>query len=432
MKRIVVAILFVVVIASQLVAAEPAPFVDNNAALRYLMAIGYMPKLSDKTHDQLSDIDSLEALKKLKPEARKEITSTGFMAPILRFLDLAADCTQSTFIVDQDYNYNSLIPPFRSIRMFARFINAHGWIDAEKGDYVGAAKKFVHVFRLGVNLGKDGASLNAMVGIGVQRLAVESINNLLKLNKSAEARKILNDYFAALAKPVCNSKAYVNNEKRYVENSLILAEKTPDVFAYLELFVDESAKPAAAVSSPEKACAANQRVLMGATEMYMMDYEDVAASIKDSEDFIKRLVDEKYLKSAPVCRNKGNYSINFVDNEDYTVACSCGVSPDSISEPAQEVKEPEFSPELMKKIDDYLKSAAFSNDKKEIAAIFDEMLQIDPYTAEGDAKAGKLAERIENNTSKLVKAIVLNPQSLYKSLRENQQRIDELVETLKK
>ncbi len=432
MKRIMISILLVMMFASQLM-AEPATFVDNNAALRYLMAIGFMPKLSDKTADRLMDLNSLEALKELKPEARKELTSdNGFMLTILRLLDLAADCTQSTFIVDQDYDYNSIIPPYRTIRLFARFVNARGWLDAEKGDHVAAAKKFVHVFRLGVNLGNDGPVINSMVGVGIQRMAVESINNLLKLNNNAEVKKILNDYFADLKKPVFDNKVYINNEKRFIDNSLVKAEKTPEIFAHMDIFTDESTKPLPVQSSPDKACAANQRVLLGAIEMYLMDHED-AAEVKDSQEFIKILVDQQYLKSAPVCGNKGQYNISPSEEEGYyDVSCSCGVSPDTVSTQAQEAKEPEFSPEVIKKVNDYLKSDAYVSDKKELAEIFAEMLQIDPYTPEGDAKAGKLAERIENNTSKLVKNLVLNPRSFYKSLRENQQRIDELVDTLKK
>lgn len=55
----------------------------------------------------------------------------------------------------------------------------------------------------------------------------------------------------------------------------------------------------------EKACFANQRILLGATEMYNMDHETMMNNIDPKN--IQILVNEKYLKKAPQCPTGGQY-----------------------------------------------------------------------------------------------------------------------------
>ena len=71
-------------------------------------------------------------------------------------------------------------------------------------------------------------------------------------------------------------------------------------------------------SSPsEKACAANMRVMLGGTEMYNMDHEKMLHNLD-----IDVLVDEEYLKSAPVCPDGGTYSSLGDLAETGEIACS--------------------------------------------------------------------------------------------------------------
>lgn len=437
MKKIMLGILLVMVSASCLIAVEPPEFIDNNAALRYLLAMGYMPQLSTETADRLINLNSLEALKKLQAKNVQELTADeNFVTTVFRLLDLAAECPHSAFMVDSEYDFDSIVPPYRSIRLFARFINVRGWMDAEKGNYVGAAKKFVHVFRLGVNFGNDGPAVNAMISMGIQRIAIESINNLLKLTRNAEVKKVLRDYFASLPKPVLNFKIFLNNEKRFIDNSLIKTEKAPELLAQAGFMTDEAEKKTEKTAPVEKPaddvlCAGNQRVLMGAIEMYLMDHES-APEVKDSLAFINKLVAEEYLKSAPQCPGKGSYSVNAAAEGNFIVTCSCGVTPESATTSAHASEGPEVSPEVIKKIRDYLMSHEYADDKKEIDAIFAEMLDIDPYAADAELRCGKLSDRITNSQHKLVNILIFNPGSYYRVIRENQLSIDALVDSLKK
>lgn len=67
----------------------------------------------------------------------------------------------------------------------------------------------------------------------------------------------------------------------------------------------------------EKACFANQRVLTGAMEMYMMDNTEPLTKLD-----IDVLVRGMYLKSPPQCPDGGEYSADFSSNGDFEVKCS--------------------------------------------------------------------------------------------------------------
>lgn len=67
----------------------------------------------------------------------------------------------------------------------------------------------------------------------------------------------------------------------------------------------------------EKVCAANMRVMLGATEMYNMDNQ-----VMMSELDINRLVKEQYLKEPPKCPNGGTYSAAGDLAKDGEIACS--------------------------------------------------------------------------------------------------------------
>lgn len=67
----------------------------------------------------------------------------------------------------------------------------------------------------------------------------------------------------------------------------------------------------------QKACFANQRVLMGAMEMFAMDNPEPMKQLD-----IGRLVAEKYLRSAPECPDGGVYSADFKDAFDFKIKCS--------------------------------------------------------------------------------------------------------------
>jgi competence protein ComGC len=74
------------------------------------------------------------------------------------------------------------------------------------------------------------------------------------------------------------------------------------------------------IMAREKACYANMRVLLGATEMYNMDNEKMLSTV--SEKTIEKLIEGKYLKSKTICPEEGTYG-NIGDlTEDGVISCS--------------------------------------------------------------------------------------------------------------
>lgn len=68
----------------------------------------------------------------------------------------------------------------------------------------------------------------------------------------------------------------------------------------------------------EKACFANKRVLLGATEMYNMDNPAPLSG----ENKIQTLFQNRYLRSAPECPDGGTYSITNLGDYEYRIECS--------------------------------------------------------------------------------------------------------------
>lgn len=69
--------------------------------------------------------------------------------------------------------------------------------------------------------------------------------------------------------------------------------------------------------SPTKSCAANMRVLRGATEMYNMDHKDGLDHVD-----ISKLTGESYLRSAVVCPSGGTYAARGDLTKDGVISCS--------------------------------------------------------------------------------------------------------------
>ncbi|PKK90015.1 MAG: aminoacyl-tRNA hydrolase [Candidatus Wallbacteria bacterium HGW-Wallbacteria-1] len=74
-----------------------------------------------------------------------------------------------------------------------------------------------------------------------------------------------------------------------------------------------------------KACIANMRTLEGAIEMYDMDangWEYGTLAPGEYRDILQYLVDEKYLKRLPECKQQGEYYFNVIDSENNEVVCT--------------------------------------------------------------------------------------------------------------
>jgi len=88
-----------------------------------------------------------------------------------------------------------------------------------------------------------------------------------------------------------------------------------------------SHRPVRGRHSRAKACFANQRVILGAVEMYNMDKNEMLCHV--DEVAIDMLLEGRYLKARPNCPSNGIYHSTGDLSKDGTISCSIHGNPDN-------------------------------------------------------------------------------------------------------
>ncbi|MEW6710547.1 MAG: hypothetical protein AB1403_12050 [Candidatus Riflebacteria bacterium] len=400
--------------------AEEKIMRDPNAALRYLMIMGFMPDLSKDDEDALRDIDSLESYEKM-PDKTKRKLSEATSQRTRMLLKYAADCPDCNFMPDQNYKPEDYVPPYRTLRRFSRYLNAGAWSLVKSGDHKGAAELLVSVFRFGDHVENYGPLISVMIGHAIREYALVSMKNFLAADYPAEAKSIITDYIKSLPRPAFNMREGLIWERKFMENVLITLSKDPQGAVEILKVVTDYVPPAKAAIS---ACNANQRVMMGAIEMALMD--GISLDGMDFEAIQKKLVNDKYLLKPLECPDKGTYKVDFKSADDWKVSCSCGADPDA---PPKEEPKPakEEDPELLAKAKEYQESGKFDKDKKEFYEYFDKILALDIFDKELVQKAKVLHEDYENRDNLLIKTSAPNFEKYFEKQVKMQNNIEELI-----
>ncbi len=401
----------------------PEPYRDPNAALRYLMAIGYMPEMSKKEVESLTDVNNAERYAALSGDLRRKLSEAGSFR-IKSLMKSAAACSVCSFVPDSKFDPQDIVPPYRTLRTFARFINAGAWGVISAGNHEQGAEMFVSVFRFGADSEKYQPLIGYMLGIGIRYIALDSMKNFLAGDYRAEAKKIITDYLKSLPRPAFNAKEGLIWERAFLLKTLdTLTKSTEGVVELLKsVSDDQDATPGSDKPLP---CVPNQRVLMGAVEMAMMDGLKFENGKKGSE-IIAELVEKKYLKAAPVCPDKGEYKIEFIKEDDFKVSCSCGADPEKPVEKKEEVK-PAVNPELEAKAKEYLASGRLEKHVKELYEYFDKVMACDPLESGLVEKLKAMKNDYEGRDNMLIKAIVPDFSKVYEKQFSLQETIDSLI-----
>ncbi len=401
----------------------PEPYRDPNAALRYLMAIGYMPEMAKEEVESLMEVHNAERYAALSGGLRRKLGEAGSFR-IKSLLQSAAACSVCSFVPDSKFDPQDIMPPYRTLRNFARFINAGAWGVISAGNHEQGAEMLVSVFRFGADSEKYQPLIGYMLGLGIRNIAMESMKNFLAGDYRAEAKKIITDYLKSLPKPAFNAKNSLVWERAYLVKTLdMLTRSTEGVVELLKVFGDESAS--APASNKPMACVPNQRVLMGAIEMALMDGLKFENGKKGSE-IIAELVEKKYLKAGLACPDKGEYKIEFIKEDDYKVSCSCGADPEKPVEKKEEVK-PALNPELEVKAKEYLASGRLEKDVRELYEYFDKVMACDPLESGLVEKLQTMKNDYESRDNMLIKAIVPDFSKVYEKQFKLQETIDGLI-----
>lgn len=416
---------------------EPMPeertFKDENAALRYFMAIGFMPELSRSEIDHLKDVKSIEDYKKVPKKIRYKL-GEATSRRTLALLEFAADCKDSNFMPDQSYKPEDYVPPFRTLRRFAYYLNAGAWKAISDGKQKDGAKVLVGIFRFGDDAENYGPMISYMIGLAIRNIALDSMKSFLNGDFDPAAKKIIAEYLKALPRPAFRVKEGFLWERKFGENILKTLDSKEGAIEILKMANvvprPESPKPA---NKPFSQCCANQRVLMGALEMAAMD----GLTFSQDQDFasiLQKLVDDRYLNKPVACPRKGKYQVKIdAENDFIEVSCSCGADlekplpPEEKKSADNDKSSDPYEMEVAKKAEEYRNSGRFDQDRKELMEFYDKLMQFDQFQEGALKKIKELQKEYESKGNIIVNAIAINAEKVFEKQLSLQKQIDELI-----
>lgn len=406
------------------------PCKDENAALRYLLAMGFMPQFSNDDIDHLRNVNSLERFAKI-PEKVRDKLSEATSQHTLKLLELAGRCKDCNFMPDQTYKPEDFPPPFRTIKFFSLYLNAGAWKAIKEGNHVTGANIFVSIFRLGDDVENYGPIISCMIGLDIRRYAFESMKTVLAGDFKPEAKKIIIDYLKSLPRPVINVKEGLYLEKKFTESFLKELNTIDGVLKILRKVTgNPSHTPQVSQNEKISLCNANQRVLTGALEIAAMDGIVFFPTDEGFAEIQEKLLKDKVLRGPVECPGKGNYKIEFhPESENIKVSCTCGADPEK---PVQSEEKPvaasNYDAELEVKARKYLSSGQYEQDCNKLLEYYDKMLAMDPFQENGLKRIEELQKKYTSKENVLVKLIAID----FKLVFEKQLKLQEEIDNLEK
>ncbi|MDD3148184.1 MAG: hypothetical protein PHD82_12860 [Candidatus Riflebacteria bacterium] len=424
MNRIILVLVAIAVLftSSSLSAAGEA-MRDPNAALRYLTAIGYMPNITDNENSLLSAVNSLETFAAL-PANLKSVAGEALDFRIKKLLENAARCPDCNFMPDNSYDPTDITPPYKTLRKFARFLNAGAWKAIKSGAHEDGATLLVSVFRFGDGVENYGLLISYMIGHAIREVAVNSMKNFIAGDFRPEAKKIVTDYLKSLPRPAFPVKEGIAFEKTFGEKYLLSLENDPNGLA--EIFKQaKGSAGSSAQSAATSSCVTNQRVIMGAIEMAMMDGIDLK-NFADFNAIQEKLLHDKYIKSAFVCPQKGQYKVEPTEDQDFKVSCSCGADPNAPSAVEEKVQPVEDS-ELTAQTLEYISSGKFAKDRKEFFESQDKILAVDEMQKDALQTIAAIEKEYKKRDNLLISSFAPSFLKCFEKQLKLQEAIDNLI-----
>lgn len=233
MRRFILSILLTMVLVVGLTNSAIAEVAkDNNAALRYLLAMGFMPEMTGNS-SELAHVENIETFKKLSKELQDKVGVVNNYR-IKNLLAFAAKCTYCNLAPDfQNLFGEDIVPPYRSLRTFARFLNAGAWKLISERNHLEGAKLIVATFRYGDDIEDHGPLIGYMVGLAIRKIALRSMKNFLAGDFEQETKNYIIDYLKSIPKPAFNPREGLQNELLSFKNMIIDIEKSPSIIAQL-------------------------------------------------------------------------------------------------------------------------------------------------------------------------------------------------------
>ncbi len=410
-----------------LLSARPGQ--DPNAAVRYLLAIGHLPAVSDTVLDELGELETFADLGKISKEGAAFLQNEKFRLA-MHLLQLGAACPQCNFTPDDTMSIEDPVPPYRRIRQLARLARTYAWDREKAGKPDEAFALLTSVFMLGQHLEEQGLLISVMIGVACRKIAVNALLEFRTRHPEAQWREKLVTFFQRVPKPAVNIRASLEYERKGMENILKQAKSDHRLFGLMDLPVPDDAKapPAAAPAgpAPDKECRAGQRVLIGALEMLAMDYAmPLPATI--SADLPAALVQLGYLKKPVTCPAGGKLLISLNDKGEPAVECQMHGDVDTPSATAAQdaAKAREAAVAYFGRL---AATPEYDRLVAECLKFYDDLLAIDLASPTGPADHDELWKKIDAAKNPFASAVIPNHRKAW----EEGNKLEELIQQVQK
>ncbi|MBF0545965.1 MAG: hypothetical protein HQM08_16095 [Candidatus Riflebacteria bacterium] len=440
MKRSIILLVAVYLIsASGLFGAESPS--GSNAALSYLLAVGNLNPMPDSVNKELTNCVKPDDLEKISMEAKLFLTE-GKNQNILRMLRAGGSCQQCTFCPDNKGDFDDIVPPYKLLRQLGGYAGILGLLSEKEGNPKEALEIYLDIFRLGKHIEENGCLIDGMVALGICKKALPLLKSFKEKHPEPEWQEKIKSFFSSSQRPTINIVKFLESEKKVTMNTLgRIKENSPLLRSFakeiitkalgdknvvtscpvLQNISEKLPAPDSTKESAEKACKANQRVLTGAMEMLMMDYQTLPASA--TSNLMDFLVKEKYLKSAPTCPKKGEYKIEFNTKHEPLVYCTTH----QIQLPKLSALQEEIDPAMEELIKNFVQSPEFSKYVDGMGKIYDEVLGLDLKAPDFQNKLKELSEKIKNSANPIIQIATPNFSMAFSKQLEFQKEIDDLI-----
>lgn len=405
-------------------ATSPEPS-GKNAAVGYLMAIGWMTPPSEQVLNQIDRADSLESLKSFTSETWHYFSDSR-MPIVLRFLKQGADCDFCRYIYERTYLPDDLVPPYRRLRDLAKIARGAGLKMLKEGNASEAFEIFKAVFRMGEGLEQDETLLSGHISVLIRKEIVKPFEEVITTASDSSVIEMVREYLRSLPKTTTGYKNLLEYERRYIENSLKFMKSHPETVDDFQILTpSNSDKNKITLSeSPLSKCQANQRVLQGALELLTLDFNPLPASMTPAI-IPEYLVHSGYLKEFPVCPQRGRYEVFTSSDGSLSFHCTIHPEPDykaiqkNLQDQAQAEKE---------KLRTFVNTPEFDALCMETLAFMDEAIAMDQNVPDFIAKLDAFTKKVEASPNALVRKMIPSFRKLYQHRLE----LDESIQNLAK
>ena len=170
MKQILTAILFALLPVSAIAQDAVLPDLSQNAALRYWVAFSWLPEPGDALHEALHAWDEVEI-----ETARALLGPDESSHDALTHLHWAVQLDRCVWAIKVEDGPYALLPQLGQGRLLAKLAMLRVRVLLHEGDVAGAMNDLLAVLKLGRAFDSDYILISAIVGRGIEAMAVTFI-----------------------------------------------------------------------------------------------------------------------------------------------------------------------------------------------------------------------------------------------------------------